>query len=446
MKTVKTVILTIVFLLLFSLNAFAAEGIVTASSLKLRKEPSLEGEVLYGISKDAKVEIIEKTDDKWYKVKYNGDTGYVSAEYVKTEEVVTSTPVPEVTTEPEVNEVLTESDEGAIFKTSVETDVYIVQIINSSIINKVEANKQVNVIKKMNKSAYVEAESVYGWVIYDKLVSKNVTPEVVATPEPEVIEETPTPSPVATPEVTPEPTAEPLVEATPTPEVTEEPEAITEAVGYINVSTYANLRKEPSTDATVLDTLLRNTEVKVLSEENGWSKVTVKGMTGYISKDLISNTKLEEIDTTSRGTTEQREPENPVKEQPVAQNNTDGVKIVEFAKKYLGYKYVLGGTTPSGGFDCSGFVYYVFGQMGKNISRSLSVQATAGIAVSKANLQIGDMVIFNDSSNSSLGHVGIYVGDSQFIHAANPKRGVVIDYLDSRNSYYNERYVTARRV
>ena len=58
---------------------------------------------------------------------------------------------------------------------------------------------------------------------------------------------------------------------------------------------------------------------------------------------------------------------------------------------------------------------------------------------------VGDLVFFKNK-RGRVNHVGIYVGDSQFIHAANPKRGVVIDYLDSRNSYYNERYVTARRV
>lgn len=436
MKTVKTAILAIVFLLLFSITSFGSEGIVTASSLKLRKEPSLEGEVLYGISKDEKVEIIEKTDDKWYKVKYNGDTGYVSVEYIKTEGAVT-TPTPVVTEQPELTEEPTETEETKTYKTTNETDIYILPVINSSVINKIEAGKQVNVIKIMNKWAYVESASIYGWVIYDKLVSETVEVAPETVPQP-------------TPEVTPEVTEEPVIKTTPTPapEVTEEPTQSEGTVGYINVSTYANLRKEPSTDATILDTLLRNTEVKVITEDGGWSKVTVKGMTGYISKDLISSTKLEEIDTTSRGNTEPREQEKAETkvEETVAQTNTDGVQIVEFAKKYLGYGYVLGGTTPSGGFDCSGFVYYVFGQMGKKISRSLSVQATAGVAVSKANLQIGDIVIFNDSSNSSLGHVGIYVGNSQFIHAANPKRGVVIDYLDSRNSYYNERYVTARRV
>ena len=436
MKTVKIAILSMIFLLFFTITSFGAEGIVTASSLKLRKEPSLEGEVLYGISKDEKVEIIEKTDDKWYKIKYNGDTGYVSAEYIKTEEVIT-TPVPETTEEPIENIETIVNEETKTYKISSETDVYILPLINSSIINKIEIGKQVNIIKKINKWAYIETEAVYGWIVYDKLVAESTQVAPEATPEPiqEVITE-------AIPETTPTPE----IELTVTLEPTAKPVETAETIGYINVSTYANLRKEPSTDATILDTLLRNTEVKVLSEENGWSKVKVKGMTGYVSKDLISSTKLEEIDTTSRGNAEPREPEKPAEEQPTITDNTNGLAIVEFAKKYLGYSYVLGGKTPSGGFDCSGFVYYVFGQLGKNISRSLSVQATAGVAVSKANLQIGDIVIFNDSSNSSLGHVGIYVGDSQFIHAANPKRGVVIDYLDSRNSYYNERYVTARRV
>lgn len=445
MKIIKTAILAMIFLLLFSIISYGAEGTVTASSLKLRKEPSLEGEVLYGISKDAKVEIIEKTDDKWYKVKYNGDTGYVSAEYIKTEEVVSATPVvestPQVTEEPIVNELPAEVEEEKIVAISEKTDLYILPVINSSVINNIEPGKQVNIIKRINKWVYVESDFVYGWMIYDKLTENQVVPEVVPTTTP-VVEVTPSP------EVTPEMVEEQIPTPTPIAEVHEEQEETTKTVGYINVSTYANLREEPSTDAKVLDTLLRNTEVTIISEENGWNKVKINGITGYISKDLISATKLEEIDTTSRGNSEPREPEKveTVVKETASQSNTSGAQIVECARKYLGYNYVLGGTTPSGGFDCSGFVYYVFGQMGKSISRSLSVQATAGVEVSKANLQIGDIVIFNDSSNSSLGHVGIYVGDNSFIHAANPKRGVVIDYLDSRNSYYNERYVTARRV
>ena len=64
--------------------------------------------------------------------------------------------------------------------------------------------------------------------------------------------------------------------------------------------------------------------------------------------------------------------------------------------------------------------------------------------MSKSNLKAGDLVLFNNSSNTSIGHVGIYVGGGNFIHAANPKKGVIITSLS--NSYYAKRYVTARRI
>lgn len=120
-----------------------------------------------------------------------------------------------------------------------------------------------------------------------------------------------------------------------------------------------------------------------------------------------------------------------------------GYSIVEFAKKYLGYSYVYGGTTPSG-FDCSGFVYYVFNSCGYKLSRSCYAQSTSGIAVSKGDLQLGDLIFFNNGSNGSIGHVGIYIGSGQFIHAANPSRGVVTDTINS--GYYNTYYYSARRI
>ena len=67
-----------------------------------------------------------------------------------------------------------------------------------------------------------------------------------------------------------------------------------------------------------------------------------------------------------------------------------------------------------------------------------------GTYVEKANLQLGDIVIFNDDANTSIGHVGIYIGGNNFIHASNPSDGVKITSLSS--SYYTKRYVTARRL
>lgn len=109
-----------------------------------------------------------------------------------------------------------------------------------------------------------------------------------------------------------------------------------------------------------------------------------------------------------------------------------------------GTKYKYGGNTTSG-FDCSGFVRYIFDKMGYELPRRSADQALEGSKVAKADLVAGDLVFFDTSgsNNGGITHVGIYVGDGKFAHASSSK-GVVIDSLDS--SYYKPRYVTARHI
>jgi len=102
-----------------------------------------------------------------------------------------------------------------------------------------------------------------------------------------------------------------------------------------------------------------------------------------------------------------------------------------------------GGTTPSG-FDCSGFVYYVINRSGRTIGRAMTAQINSGIPVARGDLRPGDIVFFNNAPGGRLGHNGIYIGGGNFIHSANPRRGVVIDTIN--NGYYNTHYYTARRV
>ena len=118
--------------------------------------------------------------------------------------------------------------------------------------------------------------------------------------------------------------------------------------------------------------------------------------------------------------------------------------VVEIAKKYLGCKYVYGGSSPSG-FDCSGFTSYVYGQCGISLARTSYAQASQGTAVSKSELQPGDLLLFTtNGSSGGISHVGIYVGNGQFIHAANATRGVVYDTINS--GYYATNYAGARRI
>ena len=115
---------------------------------------------------------------------------------------------------------------------------------------------------------------------------------------------------------------------------------------------------------------------------------------------------------------------------------------METAKNYIGYKYVYGASGPNS-FDCSGFTSYVFRLHGVSLSRTAKGQYSNGSAVSRADLQPGDLVMFGPSV-SGINHVGIYIGGGKIVHAANPSRGVTIDTINS--GYYNNNYVGARRV
>ena len=86
----------------------------------------------------------------------------------------------------------------------------------------------------------------------------------------------------------------------------------------------------------------------------------------------------------------------------------------------------------------------MYKQFGASLYRTSKDQIKNGVAVDKNNLQPGDLVIFNNEANTAIGHVGIYIGDGDFIHASNPKDGVKITTLLS--GYYKIRYVGARRV
>ena len=122
--------------------------------------------------------------------------------------------------------------------------------------------------------------------------------------------------------------------------------------------------------------------------------------------------------------------------------NDWGDRLVSRAMKYLGTPYRYGGTTPAG-FDCSGFVYYLYGAVfGQNIPRMPHDMAREGTPVAQSDLKRGDLVFFGHRGTFT--HVGIYAGNGQFVHATHRGSPVMVTALDA--DYYRQNYMTAVRL
>jgi cell wall-associated NlpC family hydrolase len=123
--------------------------------------------------------------------------------------------------------------------------------------------------------------------------------------------------------------------------------------------------------------------------------------------------------------------------------NDWGDRLVSRAMKYLGAPYRYGGTSPSMGFDCSGFVYYLYGAVfGQSIPRMPNDMARGGMLVARSDLKRGDLVLFGYRGNFT--HIGIYVGNDQFVHATHRGSPVQVTPLDA--DYYRDHYMTAVRL
>jgi cell wall-associated NlpC family hydrolase len=122
--------------------------------------------------------------------------------------------------------------------------------------------------------------------------------------------------------------------------------------------------------------------------------------------------------------------------------------VIPTAERYIGVKYKWGGTSPTGGFDCSGYVQYVFAKHGVKLPRTSRAQASAGdrVALDFAALRTGDLLMFA-SKGQPISHVAIYAGNKRIIHSSKSGSGVRYDNLTTaRGAWYRENAVVARRV
>lgn len=189
--------------------------------------------------------------------------------------------------------------------------------------------------------------------------------------------------------------------------------------GFVNCNAL-NVRVSPNTDCGIVTTLSRGTEFEIIYTDNGWYNIRMQnGVTGFVCADYVTKNQLS------------------------AAGGNVTAKIVSDAYRYIGSRYSYGSSGPNA-FDCSGFTSYIYKQSGYSLPRTSTSQGSFGTYVAKENLNPGDLVFFSNRSDRTINHVGIYIGDSNFIHASTSSRGVVLDSLNS--SYYINHYVCARRV
>lgn len=241
------------------------------------------------------------------------------------------------------------------------------------------------------------------------------------------------------------------------------------------------LLKEKDTKMT-LRYLLEDEVLNILKNEGEYLKVKIENEEGYVLSNDVANADEEKVYAANL-TEDYKNDENfyPVNSPFIVKNYENGMflcmdssgkevsipkeiikfkegtvnrgddlrnyvfenNVVSIAKMYLGRPYVYGANGPNS-FDCSGFSSFVYKQLGIKLPRSSASQSNFGQFVERDNLIPGDLIFFN-TTGRGVSHVGIYIGNGEFIHSATTqKSGVVIDDLNS--AYYSRTYVSARRV
>ncbi len=192
--------------------------------------------------------------------------------------------------------------------------------------------------------------------------------------------------------------------------------------------------------AMVVGCMADGTVVTVLGTKNNYYKIDCYDKVGYIAKSQVTTNDAGEYiihaDPDSREATYLPT----YSTQQVLQLRSD---VEQISKQYIGVPYVYGGTTPRG-FDCSGYVQYVFRKLGIELNRTAANQSANGIVVAREDMQPGDLVIFSNTSGYRFGtHVAIYLGNDLIIHSGT-KNGIII--ADMKTAYFDTHFTCARRV
>jgi len=398
----SSAIIGVVLAMGLSITAFAnGVGVVKADNVNIRKEASTDSEKLGHLFEGDEIEIIDGNGD-WFKINHNGQEAYVFSDYICVSQAKGNVGA---------NSVNVRNDASA------NSEVVGTVNIGDTVTVVGSTDNWYKIIRTNGEVAYVSKDFVNGTIL-DKVnpESKVVTP--VAEPKKE--ESTPVITTVADEGTSL--SSSPLDSENTFVTVTNKYCAVIPDDGL-------NIRSGAGTDFPVIGTLEYGRYVDVVAMSKDWIKIDDEGTEGFVSAEFVS---VRDGEKPSRGTAASEK----------------GQAVVDYAKQFLGTPYVWGGTDLRKGVDCSGFVYSVYKHFGITLERTSAAQAaTNGIEVAKSELVPGDLIFFDTegSNNGRVSHVGIYVGNGQYIQSSSGKAYSVV-ITDLYNDYSTRTYVKSKRI
>ena len=350
-------------------DSHASEIRITTARVHFRTGAGTNYSSMGVLDTGVKVSYISESGN-WTKVQYNSKTGYICSDYLKKESSTSTT----------TNTMYVTASAGLNLRKGPSTSYAVIKTLSKG--------TEVTVVSSSNGWSKVNVGGVSGYVSSDYLSSTK-----------------------------------------PSTGSSSSNESTSNSTSTMYTTDRLNLRKGAGTSYSVITTLDKGIAVTVHSSSNGWSKVSVNGMTGYVSSSYLSSTKPSNSSSSTDSSTSSK---------------VD--KVLNFASQQLGKPYVWGAQGPNS-FDCSGLTYYVYkNAAGITLPRTSVEQSKYGTTVSKSNLKAGDLIFFDTSgpNDGGVSHVGIYVGNGQMIHASSSQKKIV--KVSVETSYWNNAFVRAKRV
>ena len=350
-------------------DSHASEIRITTARVHFRTGAGTNYSSMGVLDTGVKVTYISESGN-WTKVQYNSKTGYICSDYLKKESSTSTT----------TNTMYVTASAGLNLRKGPSTSYAVIKTLSKG--------TEVTVVSSSNGWSKVNVGGVSGYVSSDYLSSTK-----------------------------------------PSTGSSSSNESTSNTTSTMYTTERLNLRKGAGTSYSVITTLDKGVAVTVHSSSNGWSKVSVNGMTGYVSSSSLSSTKPSNSSSSTDSSTSSK---------------VD--KVLNFASQQLGKPYVWGAQGPNS-FDCSGLTYYVYkNAAGITLPRTSVEQSKYGTTVSKSNLKAGDLIFFDTSgpNDGGVSHVGIYVGNGQMIHASSSQKKIV--KVSVETSYWNNAFVRAKRV